>query len=161
VFVTFEPTTAVSGALLIMRPERSGWRCLGFHVHHWAQQFWQDLHASSAGGGYVNMMMEDDEETGTRGVPGQLRPTGLHEATLRVRGLADELVATWRYASTPMALIDAEFTVDADAAASVAPLAQGVSGALVVFKERPPTEVLTCWREREAHPRRSVRSTCC
>jgi FAD/FMN-containing dehydrogenase len=26
----------------------------------WAQQFWQDLHASSAGGGYVNMMMEDD-----------------------------------------------------------------------------------------------------
>jgi FAD/FMN-containing dehydrogenase len=60
VFVTFEPTTAVSGALLIMRPERSGWRCLGFHVHHWAQQFWQDLHASSAGAGYVNMMMEDD-----------------------------------------------------------------------------------------------------
>ena len=26
----------------------------------WAQQYWNDLHASSAGGGYVNMMMEDD-----------------------------------------------------------------------------------------------------
>ena len=26
----------------------------------WAQQYWQELHASSAGGGYVNMMMEDD-----------------------------------------------------------------------------------------------------
>jgi hypothetical protein len=81
VFVTFEPTTAVSGALLIMRPERSGWRCtrvlwgwLGITAGidpdpanlpaaaSWAQQFWQDLHASSAGGGYVNMMMEDDSD---------------------------------------------------------------------------------------------------
>ena len=26
----------------------------------WAQQYWQELHDSSAGGGYVNMMMEDD-----------------------------------------------------------------------------------------------------
>ena len=26
----------------------------------WAEQYWQELHASSAGGGYVNMMMEDD-----------------------------------------------------------------------------------------------------
>ena len=26
----------------------------------WAEQSWQELHASSAGGGYVNMMMEDD-----------------------------------------------------------------------------------------------------
>jgi FAD/FMN-containing dehydrogenase len=26
----------------------------------WAQRYWQDLHSSSAGGGYVNMMMEDD-----------------------------------------------------------------------------------------------------
>jgi FAD/FMN-containing dehydrogenase len=26
----------------------------------WAQKYWQDLHSSSAGGGYVNMMMEDE-----------------------------------------------------------------------------------------------------
>jgi FAD/FMN-containing dehydrogenase len=26
----------------------------------WAQQYWQQLHDTSAGGGYVNMMMEDD-----------------------------------------------------------------------------------------------------
>jgi FAD/FMN-containing dehydrogenase len=26
----------------------------------WAQQYWQELYDSSAGGGYVNMMMEDD-----------------------------------------------------------------------------------------------------
>ena len=26
----------------------------------WAQQYWEELHPSSAGGGYVNMMMEDD-----------------------------------------------------------------------------------------------------
>jgi FAD/FMN-containing dehydrogenase len=26
----------------------------------WAQQYWRELHDSSAGGGYVNMMMEDD-----------------------------------------------------------------------------------------------------
>jgi FAD/FMN-containing dehydrogenase len=26
----------------------------------WAQHYWEDLHATSAGGGYVNMMMEDD-----------------------------------------------------------------------------------------------------
>jgi FAD/FMN-containing dehydrogenase len=26
----------------------------------WARRYWQELHASSAGGGYVNMMMEDD-----------------------------------------------------------------------------------------------------
>ncbi|HXS30025.1 MAG TPA: BBE domain-containing protein, partial [Steroidobacteraceae bacterium] len=31
-------------------------------VRRWAQQYWQDLHASSAGGGYVNMMMEDEGE---------------------------------------------------------------------------------------------------
>ena len=28
----------------------------------WAQQYWQELHDSSAGGGYVNMMMEDEGE---------------------------------------------------------------------------------------------------
>jgi len=26
----------------------------------WAQQYWEELHSMSAGGGYVNMMMEDD-----------------------------------------------------------------------------------------------------
>ena len=26
----------------------------------WAQRYWEDLHPSSAGGGYVNMMMEDE-----------------------------------------------------------------------------------------------------
>jgi FAD/FMN-containing dehydrogenase len=26
----------------------------------WAQHYWQELHPSSAGGGYVNMMMEND-----------------------------------------------------------------------------------------------------
>jgi FAD/FMN-containing dehydrogenase len=26
----------------------------------WAEQYWQELHPTSAGGGYVNMMMEDD-----------------------------------------------------------------------------------------------------
>jgi FAD/FMN-containing dehydrogenase len=31
-------------------------------VRSWAQQYWQELHASSAGGGYVNMMMEDEGE---------------------------------------------------------------------------------------------------
>ena len=29
-------------------------------VARWAQQYWQELHATSAGGGYVNMMMEND-----------------------------------------------------------------------------------------------------
>ena len=31
-------------------------------ARRWAQQYWQELHASSAGGGYVNMMMEDEGE---------------------------------------------------------------------------------------------------
>jgi FAD/FMN-containing dehydrogenase len=26
----------------------------------WAEQYWQELHPTSAGGGYVNMMMEND-----------------------------------------------------------------------------------------------------
>jgi FAD/FMN-containing dehydrogenase len=29
-------------------------------VASWAEHYWQELHPSSAGGGYVNMMMEDD-----------------------------------------------------------------------------------------------------
>ena len=32
----------------------------------WAEQYWQDLHASSAGGGHVNMMMEDDGQERVR-----------------------------------------------------------------------------------------------
>jgi FAD/FMN-containing dehydrogenase len=32
----------------------------------WAQQYWQELHASSAGGGYVNMMMEDEGQDRVR-----------------------------------------------------------------------------------------------
>ena len=50
----------------------------------WAEQYWQELHASSAGGGYVNMMMERRRTgPGTRRVPRQLRPAGRGEATLR------------------------------------------------------------------------------
>ena len=32
----------------------------------WAEQYCQDLHASSAGGGHVNMMMEDDGQERVR-----------------------------------------------------------------------------------------------
>ena len=38
---------------------------------------------------------------------------------------------------------------------AVAPLAERVAGAFVVFEQCPPTEVLAGWREREFHPARA------
>ena len=50
----------------------------------WAQHYWQELHSSSAGGGYVNMMMEERRKgPGPGRVPWQLRPARADQAALR------------------------------------------------------------------------------
>ena len=42
----------------------------------WARDYWEALHPYSAGGAYVNMMMDEGERAGPGDLPRQLRPPG-------------------------------------------------------------------------------------
>ena len=46
----------------------------------WAKDYWLALHPYSAGGGYVNMMMDEGEDSVKSGLPRQLRAPGPGEA---------------------------------------------------------------------------------
>ena len=45
-------------------------------ISQWAKDYWTALHPTSAGGGYVNMMMDGGRGPDPGGVPGQLPAAG-------------------------------------------------------------------------------------
>ncbi len=51
----------------------------------WARDYWLALHPYSAGGGYVNMMMDEGEDKREGGLPRQLRAAGADQGASTIR----------------------------------------------------------------------------
>ena len=52
-------------------------------IRRWSVDYWEALHPYSAGGAYVNLMMDEGRGARPRELPRQLRPAGAREGRLR------------------------------------------------------------------------------